>query len=159
MTVFGPAGMWCVHINWPTAFHSRLGLNMTVSKLKWIVSLNIIWHLFVWQVSTLVAEESSWVGCSELLVCIHQTTLCYFPEVHNVKMNCTSWSVLCQNIYQPEKVECCNFFGKHVATNISLFIKALKACVSLRVCAHVQMWLIVTFSHTRLVHLLHKRLF
>jgi len=61
-------------------------------------------------------------------------------------MNCTSWSVLCQNIYQPEKVECCDFVDKHVATNISLFIKALKECVSLRVCACIQMCFVVTFS-------------
>lgn len=62
-------------------------------------------------------------------------------------------------IYQPEKGECCDFFDKHVAKNISVFIKALKECVSQRVFAHIQMCLVVTVSDTRLVHLLHTRLF
>jgi hypothetical protein len=162
MTVFGPASMWCVAIHLPTVFHSRLGLNITVLILKWIVRLNIIWDLFIWQVSTLVAEESSAFISSRfpriIGIYLHQTTLCHFLEVYNVKMNCTWWSVLCQNIFQPENVECCDFFYKHVAKNISLFIKALKECVSLRVYAHIQMCLIVTFSAKRLVHLLHERL-
>jgi hypothetical protein len=87
---------------------------------------------------------------------LHQTTLCHFLEICNVKMNCTWWSVLRQNIFQPENVEYCDFFDKHIATNISLFNKALKEWVSLKVCAHIQMCLVVTFSDTNLVHLLHK---
>jgi len=62
MTVVSPAGMWYFQINWPTAFHSRLGLNMTVSKLKWIVRLNIIWHLFI--------LTGKYPGCRGI-VCIH----------------------------------------------------------------------------------------
>jgi hypothetical protein len=153
--------LWYVPVHIPTVFHSRLGLNITVLILKWIVRLNIIWHLFIWQVSTLVAQESSAFIFSRFLriigIYLHQTTLCHFLEVCNVKMNCTWWSVLRhQNIFQPENVEYCDFFDKHIATNISLFIKALKECVSLRVCAHIHMCLVVTFSDTNLVHLLHK---